>query len=613
MKENSIDKLSRTLVSTLRKDLKEKRTQYDTQAHVLRIDGDIAWVHIPGGVEETPVRRTVNANPGDTVQVRVANGKAWILGNATNPPTDDARANIAFNYANNANEKADIAVEDAEQAKSEAGRAYLYAEEAHDYAELAETYAEEAHDFAEQAMGDASDAKTAANEAKTAATEANTYARGALTSAATVQSVVDTVSWLAEHAAVTDDATVDPDKNYYKKNQDGTYVLVDNPIGNPHAQGLYEMDDAVSNYVAAHLALATHGLELVLDESSYRIHIGTHPVTGQSGTDGVYIIDQYGNVVSYFGDSIRFSSSTPQYIGGEDAYIIFNPTTGGITIGGTKVDINANVTIGGRSRSLSQLITDMQAEIDGAIESWYYAVDPTLNNPPAVDWDTNDKRQQHLRDLYFNTTNGHSFRWALENGEYKWIQIEDTDLATLANDLATNYVTKEHTVTDVAIEYALGDDADHAPQSGWSPSTPEWTVGKFVWQKTTKVINGTNHITYACIQGAKGETGATGADGEDAVVLRIDSSRGTVFKNNAVSTVLKVTIYSGEAIITNITSLRNKFGAGAYLQWYWQRLDDSDYGIIVATDHKLSDNGFTLTLTPEDVDVKVTFRCELII
>lgn len=100
--------------------------------------------------------------------------------------------------------------------------------------------------------------------------------------------------------------------------------------------------------------------------------------------------------------------------------------------------------------------------------------------------------------------------------------------------------------------------------------------------------------------------------GEDGVVLRIGSSRGTVFKNNDVSTVLTVTVYSGNDRITNLTDLRAKFGSGACLQWYWQQMDQSDYGIIVASDSKLSDDGFTLTLTPEEVDTKVTFICELI-
>ena len=62
---------------------------YDTPAEVVRIEGNTAWVHIPGGVDETPVQLTVNAEEGDIVQVRVGGGSAWITGNATAPPTDD--------------------------------------------------------------------------------------------------------------------------------------------------------------------------------------------------------------------------------------------------------------------------------------------------------------------------------------------------------------------------------------------------------------------------------------------------------------------------------------------------------------------------------------------
>ena len=54
---------------------------------------------------------------------------------------------------------------------------------------------------------------------------------------------------------------------------------------------------------------------------------------------------------------------------------------------------------------------------------------------------------------------------------------------------------------------------------------------------------------------AKGEVGTSGEAGEDAVVLRIDSSRGTVFKNDSVNTVLSVVIYKGEQIITTLSAL----------------------------------------------------------
>ena len=95
-------------------------------------------------------------------------------------------------------------------------------------------------------------------------------------------------------------------------------------------------------------------------------------------------------------------------------------------------------------------------------------------------------------------------------------------------------------------------------------------------------------------------------------VLRIDSSRGTVFKDNQVSTVLSVSIHYGKQIIENITTLRATFGASARLQWEWLRMDEERYGIISADDTRLSEGGFRLTLGPADLDVKVTFRCALI-
>ena len=64
--------------------------------------------------------------------------------------------------------------------------------------------------------------------------------------------------------------------------------------------------------------------------------------------------------------------------------------------------------------------------------------------------------------------------------------------------------------------------------------------------------------------------------------------------------------------LLNITALRSAFGATAYLQWKWQRLNDNAFGTISAFDSRLSQDGFCFTLSPEDVDVKVTFMCELI-
>ena len=71
---------------------KDETEAYDSSATVLRDDGDILWVHIPGGVDETPIKKTIDAKRGDVIQVRVGGGTAWATGNQTAPPTDDTKA-----------------------------------------------------------------------------------------------------------------------------------------------------------------------------------------------------------------------------------------------------------------------------------------------------------------------------------------------------------------------------------------------------------------------------------------------------------------------------------------------------------------------------------------
>lgn len=84
---------------------------YDTTAKVVRVENGIAWVHIDGGVEETPAELTINAVKGDMVKVRLVGGQAYLIGNGTAPPTDDRVANNALGVANVANMRAVTAEE----------------------------------------------------------------------------------------------------------------------------------------------------------------------------------------------------------------------------------------------------------------------------------------------------------------------------------------------------------------------------------------------------------------------------------------------------------------------------------------------------------------------
>lgn len=116
----SLDKITKNIVDAVKGINKQGTSAYDTTAEVRRIEGNTAWVHIAGGVDETPVNLTIAAKAGDTVQVRVGGGRAWITGNETAPPTDDGMAMIANNTAVGAGKTAKQALEEANNAMEEA-------------------------------------------------------------------------------------------------------------------------------------------------------------------------------------------------------------------------------------------------------------------------------------------------------------------------------------------------------------------------------------------------------------------------------------------------------------------------------------------------------------
>ena len=88
-------KVAQSLAKLISQSKKKKTGPYDTRATVKRVEGNTVWVSIPGGVDETPINKTVNCSAGDKVQVRVSGSRAWITGNASAPPTDDKTANEA--------------------------------------------------------------------------------------------------------------------------------------------------------------------------------------------------------------------------------------------------------------------------------------------------------------------------------------------------------------------------------------------------------------------------------------------------------------------------------------------------------------------------------------
>jgi len=283
----------------------------------------------------------------------------------------------------------------ATQAKASADAAAGILADMEDAAEQAGTTLTQIYQDAADASSAASRAETAAGQAQTsagqalsAATSANASANSALTQLSTVESVVNTLEWLTAHSTVTADTSVVSGKNYYVKNPDNTFTKVINPTGNPHNQGWYEMDEAISDYVASHLALTNEGLWVLNDSNAYKILLSS---------TGMKVYDPQGALVSTFGESITFSANRVQTIGNNNCYVTFNPANGGtLTIGGATIQMG--------SQTLDQVLgakantTDLhQAEV-----SVY---------PTTVDWSAGTATLAVTLRVDGTVTTPTSYRW----------------------------------------------------------------------------------------------------------------------------------------------------------------------------------------------------------
>ena len=83
------------------------------------------------------------------------------------------------------------------------------------------------------------------------------------------------------------------------------------------------------------------------------------------------------------------------------------------------------------SNIYNPMISNLQKQIDGQIETFYYDYEPTLNNVPAKEWDTEEKKTAHEGDLFYWKSKGYAYRFQKDGSAWSWQLVQDTDI-TLA-------------------------------------------------------------------------------------------------------------------------------------------------------------------------------------
>ncbi len=241
------------------------------------------------------------------------------------------------------------------------------------------------------------------------------------------------------------------------------------------------------------------------------------------------------------------------------------------------VQVNSSTTLADYVSTTNTTLGDLQDQIDGNISTWFYDYVPTLSNAPANEWTTTTEKDNHLGDLFYNTTTGYCYRFMKTNNTYSWGQLSDSDIAEAlaaaqaAQDTAdhkrrvfvstpeppydigdlwvegssgdikkcktaktssqsysasdwekaskyTDDTTvnnlKPSLVTSTIVEYALGTSSSTAPETGWDQVAPEWESGKYMWQRTTTIYaDDTQQNPHRVTSDPTCLTGATGATG----------------------------------------------------------------------------------------------------
>ena len=275
---------------------------------------------------------------------------------------------------------------------------------------------------------------------------------------------------------------------------------------------------------------------------------------GQQGIQGVSIVN---SVPQYY-----LSTSSTQLVGGSWAYTPWEVTNGtflwerlentlsdgstvysdavySVTISGVKHDVDSiNNSITNKvwqsdiTTSINSYDNSTVSNIRDRVTQTETDITGITSRVSDVESDTSDLGtrmtsaettiQQTSENVLIQATS--SATTAAEGGQYlinslinvapSGVQIAADKVNIAGAAIFSNYALKSQTVSDVVVEYAKStSSSSFTPVSGtdgeWSIGMPDWSEGTYIWQRTSKTINGNTTYSYTCVQGAKGQDGTS--------------------------------------------------------------------------------------------------------
>ena len=158
------------------------------------------------------------------------------------------------------------------------------------------------------------------------------------------------------------------------------------------------------------------------------------------------------------------------------------------------------------------------------------------------------------------------------NGQYLWTKTvvtysdgKSTEAYSVSYKGTNGTNGTSVTVSSTSVTYQASTSGTTKPTGTWSETVPTVANGQFLWTKTVVTYSDGKSTTSYSVS-YKGTNGKNGEDGADAITMTITSSNGTVFKNNAGSTVLTAHVFVG-GVEQSITDA-GVCGSYGSVKWY---------------------------------------------
>lgn len=152
------------------------------------------------------------------------------------------------------------------------------------------------------------------------------------------------------------------------------------------------------------------------------------------------------------------------------------------------------IQIGGGN--LTDKVNNLQGQIDGNIQTWTGTSTPTLENYPANEWETDEEKDKHVGDVYYDGNN-HAYRFRNDGSGYEWQQLKDTDITKALQDSSDALQNSKDALNAAALARNMTIQLDNDYQA--IPVDSKGQYSTFPEVKTSPtVMYGSSDITDDC-------------------------------------------------------------------------------------------------------------------